>query len=59
MAVKDAQAGLSPATDLHLQTAFFPRSLPNIGQDTGLSLAGAVLGGDDPGRGVWAPAGYS
>lgn len=48
----DAQVVLHPGDTISLPTQMF-RGFTNVGQDTGFLWA--VLGGDDPGRVLWAP----
>ena len=48
----DAQVELHPGDVISLPTAMF-RGFTNIGEDSGYLFA--VLGGDDPGRVLWAP----
>jgi mannose-6-phosphate isomerase-like protein (cupin superfamily) len=48
----DAQVDLRPGDVVSLPTGMF-RGFTNIGDDTGFLFA--VLGGDDPGRVLWAP----
>ncbi len=49
---EDAQVVLRPGDVISLPTGMF-RGFTNIGDDTGFLFA--VLGGDDPGRVLWAP----
>jgi quercetin dioxygenase-like cupin family protein len=49
---KDAAVNLSPGDVISLPTNMF-RGFENIGDDAGFLFA--VLGGDDPGRVLWAP----
>ena len=48
----DAQVDIGPGDTISLPTKTF-RGFTNIGDDTGFLWA--VLGGDDPGRVIWAP----
>lgn len=48
----DAQVVLHPGDTISLPTKMF-RGFTNVGEDTGFLWA--VLGGDDPGRVLWAP----
>ena len=49
---EDAQVVIHPGDVISLPTGMF-RGFTNIGEDTGYLFA--VLGGDDPGRVLWAP----
>ena len=49
---EDAQVVLHPGDVISLPTGMF-RGFTNVGDDTGFLFA--VLGGDDPGRVLWAP----
>lgn len=49
---EDAQVRLSPGDVISLPTNMF-RGFENVGEDSGFLWA--VLGGDDPGRVLWAP----